>query len=387
MKIVLPKEEDGFIIKPNILHGEKVLLVTTHHMGVKWTPENAIFRSSLWRASDLFPISLSFRKFTNYGEQPAFEPLNENEPLTYVEKKDGSCLLVSKYKGKLVIRTRGTVDATTLFNGSEIAFLMKKYPKAFDNDLLNSENVTIAYEWETPSNFIVIRDVKEPTLSLTSIIKHVVWDATHSNWELDYSYMQQELLDGLAPFFGVERPQTYRYPNLLTAASDVKTWKGKEGIIVVSQDGQIFKKIKAEEYLKLHAFKSNMSVKTMRALFFELGEPSYDVVMDNVRTNANNDFETVNAAEKIVQAVFDAVAKMNMMVADAKEFVQPLKVLTRKDAAEQILFKFGKSVMSGFAFKFLDGKELDRKAKEKLLESILPNNALDIEYNIGNMDI
>ena len=296
-----------------------------------------------------------------------------------------SCLLVSKYKGKLVVRTRGTIDATTLFNGDEIAFLMKKYPRAFDNAILNTENVTIAYEWETPSNFIVIRDVKEPTLSLTAIVRHVKWEA--DNWELDYSYMDQNGLDSLAPVFGVERPKTYRYPDLLTAANDVKTWKGKEGVIVVSQNGQIFKKIKAEEYLKLHAFKSNMSVKTMRALYFEMNEPVYDVIMDNIRTNANNDFETVQAADKIVRAVYQAVQKMNIMIDEAKAFVQPLKGLERKDAALQILAKFGKSIMSGFAFKFLDGKELDRKAKEKLLESLLPNDSLDISFGSDKMDV
>jgi hypothetical protein len=37
-----------------------------------------------------------------------------------VEKLDGSTLIVSKYNGQYILRTRGTVDASKLANGFEL---------------------------------------------------------------------------------------------------------------------------------------------------------------------------------------------------------------------------------------------------------------------------
>ncbi len=37
-----------------------------------------------------------------------------------VEKLDGSTLIVSKYKGQYILRTRGTVDASTYLQGAKV---------------------------------------------------------------------------------------------------------------------------------------------------------------------------------------------------------------------------------------------------------------------------
>lgn len=372
MKVNIPFDDEAFTVKRNKIAGDEVLFVIPKHMGVDWTDENSIFRSSIWRASDLKPISLGFRKFTNLGERPAFEPIDENAPLTYVEKKDGSCLIVSQYKGELIIRTRGTVDASTLPNGHEIPFLMKKYPNAFENQFLDSEEFTLLFEWETPSNFIVIQDVTEPTLSLTGMVRHE-----------DYSYTSQSDLDDIAKILEVPRPKTYEYPNLISAVTDVEDWKGKEGIVIVDESGQIFKKVKAEEYLIKHAFKSNISIKNLRELYFQWMEPSLEEMQ--ARIEIEYDFECFKMAKPVLDVLFPAIAQMKQEIEDAVKFTQGLKGMERKDAAQEILTK--QKVMSAVCFKVLDGKEIGVDMKKKILERILPNNALDFGFSCDTMDL
>ena len=250
-------DPEHFNFKDCIITGDECVLVTPKDMGVEWNEQNKYFRSSIWRKSDMYPVSLGFRKFTNYGEKPEFEPLPVNDHLEVITKVDGSCLIVSKYKGELIVRTRGTIDASQLENGYEIELLKKKYPTAFNNTFLESEQYTLLFEWTTPSNRIVLQETKEPTLWLIGMI-----------WHKDYSYISQRVLDNLAKELGVERPRTY----IKFAGEDIELLKKSfehlndiEGIVVYTGGGQILKKIKTLRYLELHRVFTG--IKTVDHLF------------------------------------------------------------------------------------------------------------------------
>lgn len=90
-----------FDIKSEFIAGEKCFLVTPNKdksgLQIKWTQENKIFRSSVWTSAGE-PVSLLFGKFTNYGEQPLFEPLDLNQKLTYIAKHDGSLFGFSTFR-------------------------------------------------------------------------------------------------------------------------------------------------------------------------------------------------------------------------------------------------------------------------------------------------
>ena len=119
----LPNSEE-FNFKDCIIADDECWLITPKNMGVKWTDENARFRSCIVRKSDNFVISQGFKKFTNYGEQSAFEPWDDSWKIEARHKLDGSLLIVSRYKGEWILRTRGTIDARQLPNGHEIDLLI-----------------------------------------------------------------------------------------------------------------------------------------------------------------------------------------------------------------------------------------------------------------------
>ena len=121
MKIDLSKiNREHFLVHESTIYGEPLYLVQPMHIGCTWTQENKIFRSSIWNAQGEL-VSAGFPKFPNWGEQPEVFPLPKSlEYATTVEKLDGSLLILSKYRGKLILRTRGTFDASVHDNGNEL---------------------------------------------------------------------------------------------------------------------------------------------------------------------------------------------------------------------------------------------------------------------------
>jgi hypothetical protein len=281
-----------FDVKEGDLFGETCYLITPkkdkNGLGIKWNDENKIFRSSVWDKNGN-AVSLSFRKFTNLGEQPDFEPLNLSEKITFVEKMDGSTLCVTNHRGNLVIRTRGTFDARSLANGWEIEnILFKKYPKFFCPGNL-TQGFTYVCEWQTPNNLIV-EHVAEPVLTLIAIISHS-----------DYDYVHQDMVKWAAQDFQLDFPKIYNYSSVQEAVEHVKDWQKGEGLVMYSQDGQILKKTKADRYKALHRIATNLNTeKSIVELWFSLEKPeTKEGFLDLI------DFEIRDKVDPFAQAVMD----------------------------------------------------------------------------------
>ena len=260
-----------------------------------------------------------------------------------------SCLIVSKYKGELIIRTRGTVDASKLENGHEIELLKKKYPVAFDNDFLDNEMHTLLFEWTTPTNRIVLNETLEPTLWLIGIVFHI-----------DYSYVDQQYLDQYAIELGVERPKTYS----ISVDSDIETLKKQieplkdiEGVVIYdNKTNQILKKIKTLRYLELHrVFTGVKSVDHLFDLFVEYGQPNRENFETLLATNF--DWELVTTLKPLMDELYAKAKRIAdritwiILYFNNPDFI----ALDRKGKAQKILELFPDC--SGIAFAVLDNKE------------------------------
>lgn len=338
-----------FNIKDCVVAGDECVLVTPKDMGVEWNEDNKYFRSSVWRKSDMHPVSLGFRKFTNYGEKPDFEPLPQDDYLEVIRKLDGSCLIVSSYRGELIVRTRGTVDASKLENGHEIELLKKKYPNAFDNHWLSTENYSLLFEWTTPSNRIVLQESNEPTLWLIGMVYHG-----------NYSYALQKDLDNIAKDIGVERPRTYP----MFAGEDIELLKKAfehlyniEGVVVYTGKGQILKKVKTLRYLQLHrVFTGVKSADQLFDLWENHGTPDRDVFEHQL--GEEYDWELVKSLEHLMNDMFLRWKQIQTQLSWMKTYLldNEFLKLDRKHRAINIMKAFPKT--SGFAFALMDGKEI-----------------------------
>jgi hypothetical protein len=342
-----------FNFKDCVIAGDECVLVTPKMMGVDWNDDNKYFRSSIWRKSDMKPISLGFRKFVNYGEKPDFEPIAEELTFRALQKIDGSLLIVSSYKDELIVRTRGTVDATKLDNGFEIELLKKKYPKAFDNEWLECGLYTLLFEWTTPTNRIVLNETAEPTLWLIGMVSHS-----------DYSYIPQHNLDTYAKEMEVERPKSFGIrlsDNIENFKKSIEPLKDIEGVVIYDEPAgdemnQILKKIKTLRYLELHrVFTGVKSVDHLFDIFVEYGCTERENFETLLATNF--DWELVTTLKPLTDELYLKWKRITTQLDWIRGYITNPEFieLDRKNKAQKILELFPN--FTGIAFAMLDGKE------------------------------
>jgi T4 RnlA family RNA ligase len=355
-------KEKNFVVNEYQLAGDKLYLVFPKMISVGWTPELLKYRSSIWTA-DMEPVSLSFKKFFNYGEAPHivrdFTEKDIREGVNILEKVDGSCLIVSKYKGNLIQRTRGTFSARDHSTGVELDYLAEKYPKAFDNDYVNSEKFTLLYEWTTRANRIVLDYGEDPDIRLVGCVNHET-----------YAYMPQESLDDIVSYLGVERPARAHFKSIDELIHHVKNATHMEGYCVYFNDDQDIKKIKSDWYVAAHRFKSNCTLEYILDMFLAADMPDYQAFVASLGTAF--DFECAPEALSFASKICDAYKGATRIIEHMKKFIAGLDRskdfrTNRKNAAREIFSAYGNTNRASFAFTLLDGKELDKDQIKKLI--------------------
>lgn len=343
---------EGFIYKECEVAGDPCWLVTPEEMGTKWTEDNKRFRSAIIRQSDGFVVSSGFRKFTNFHETPEFEPWDPSWPVEARHKMDGSLLIVSKYKGQLICRTRGTVDARQLPNGHEIDGLIEKYRLADYFSSGDFLDVSFLFEWTTPTNVIVVREHNEPTLTLLGAVYNNSGD-----------YFLQSTLN----FFYVNRPKRYTYASIAECMADVAAWKGSEGVVLYSPDGQTLKKIKAEEYLRLHRLKSSVSsIRSLIGVYIEAGaKPNADSFFNYIESLM--DYEIAVVCGENIERIVEAHKYILELKNGVARVLERYKDYSQKEYALEITHRWN-DWRRAYAFLYLKGKDIDSTMLGKIIE-------------------
>jgi RNA ligase len=346
VNIQLP-DTTQFNIKDCVVAGDTCVLITPKSMDVDWNNSNKMFRSSIWTKQDMRPVSLSFKKFTNWGERPDFEPWTPQcDPHTAVVKVDGSTLIISKHQGEIVVRTRGTVDASVLPNGHEINILREKYPKVFNNTMLDQENMSFLYEWTTPSNRIVLRETTSPCLTLIGVVNH------HT-----YTYVPQLTLDLMAVDLDVPRPSMICFNNIDVLQEFVERQTDIEGVVMYSADGQTLKKIKTARYLRLHRVFTG--IKTVDHLFdLWMEHDCVDRSMFEQELTMVYDWELVESLKMLLDDLFNKWHNITSLLSTMRSYINnpDFMTLTRREQAKLILEKFSDD--AGVVFSLLDNKKI-----------------------------
>lgn len=362
MKIDLSSIDTAqFYVNQHIIDGKVVYLVVPKQIGAKWTKDNMHLRSSIWD-NDGNLVSASFKKFFNFGEQPELSPLPKNlNGSVIVEKMDGSTLIISKFRGKFIMRTRGAIDVSAQPNAAEIEILKQKYPTVFEyQSSKETWDFSIIFEWVTPSNQIVIK-YDAADFILIGYINHN-----------DYSLMEQSDLDLLAKKLGMSRPKTYEFSSVEDLLANVNKWEGKEGVVLYCKSGQQLLKIKAAKYLFLHKMKSELSsVEKVIDVWVAQGYPSYTDFYNYILTTF--DYELAEYCRGNISNICDGYKEVQKIVGGMHNFLkeQVLPMPTRKLQAVVITQSYGKTNRASFLFKLLDGKQLAQDDFKKLLYQVM----------------
>jgi len=363
MKIDIQKVDlTQFMVHEHSLNGEIVHLIQPQHIGTKWTQDNKHMRSVVVNYAGEV-ISASMPKFTNWGENPEHFPVPTSlKNATVVEKLDGSTLIVSKYNGQYILRTRGTVDASTMANGFELElFKSTILNKLQDNN--DTWGYSIIWEWLSPINKIVLSYGDEPIWKLIGFINHI-----------NYSLAQQDMLDAMAKKYDLLRPEIYTFTDISDMLQIVDKWQNKEGVCLYSKNDQVIHKIKASKYLLLHHLKSELSsLEKVLDVWLEQGMPDYQTFYNYIFTTF--DYELAEQCRGMISRIVDAKKEVDKIVWGMNLFVNTrLRLLsTRKEQAEQVISAYGNTNRASFLFKLLDGKSLGKEEYKKLLFQVLKN--------------
>jgi hypothetical protein len=236
--------------------------------------ENELHLRSLLLDRDGNVLSSGFEKFRNHGEDAehdaAFLKALQRKAVTFTEKMDGSLVIVDWISGEPHFRTRGNFDLGD-FAAPVFDLLVHKYPKFLnwylsDSRLANivRDHWSLLFEYVAPTNRIVIR-YDEPQLVFLGAM-----DKANLRPILD-----RTTFVALALWMGIPLVQEHILPfDMASLGPIVRAWGDKEGVVaqfVDSADGIQNKprrlKIKASQYVKLHALKFKLEGNVGKLLF------------------------------------------------------------------------------------------------------------------------
>jgi hypothetical protein len=373
MKInLLDIDTEQFHVDSHSFNGEVVYLIQPKDIGCKWTQATKHFRSSVWNVNGEL-ISAGFPKFVNWGENPDNFPVPDSlDNATIVEKIDGSLLIVSKYKGQFMLRTRGTIDASKMENGYELEIFKQEVLPKLDElfRFQDTWNESVLFEWYSPVNRIVIRYGDEPTWTLVGGVGHS-----------DYALAQQIALNDVALQHGFKRPFTYKFSTISDLLDNVDKWIGKEGVVVYSQNGQVLHKIKAMDYLIKHRLKEEFaSLEKVLDFYIQQKCPRFDefqLMVSNV-TDFETATEIVGDISKCVDAWKEVQKIMNGMDCFVESVLLPMgdprDKKVRSLMAQKVLSSYGTTNRASFVFGRLDNHPFDNEQIKKLFWQVLKKN-------------
>jgi hypothetical protein len=315
------------------------LIVPSHEGAVgnaPWTTETVKYRSRIETLTGE-PVSLGFRKFFNLETGPDELKVTGPDVLRYIEhqdalatlKIDGSLLIRSNYKGKVILRTRGSFGYEFLDNADEMELFKEKYPILFDPTAL--ENISLLFEWTSPKNVIVLK-YPEPQLTLIG----GVFNKTGN-------YLPMKGLEALSrltkvpivKWFKLDKDGWEYLQSELATNSEVEGWVLRLG------HEQILVKVKCQPYLTKHALKSTLTTEKLADMWFEAEQPEYKEFVELFIRSF--DEETYLWALGAISALFDGVRELRAIVSHMTKKAQERSGLSRKDAALAGLAEYGQT--------------------------------------------
>jgi len=363
MKISLPVEEGYFNITPVTFCDLEAYLITPE-VDAKWNDKNLHFRSLITDKEGNI-LSCGFPKFFNYGEKPDCYPDPEKFTDWSIQSKlDGSLQIVEFVNGVFSMRTRGTPSYKSQENYKDFELLPEKYPKVLEF-LKKYSQYSLLFEIVTPNNVIIIRPKEVEFYFLGAVNKETL------------EMVSGEELVGIWRQIGcVSTPERYEFGSSVTLESlseMVKNWKGKEGVVLVYNNGQNRVKLKSLWYCSLHRIKSQLnSINNLLEYYVSHQMPSYEDFYQKIETDF--DFEIAEQLKDQLLKISETGEKCKKTVANMKDFCSSIRGFeNRKQQAEHIMTTY--KSRSSYVFNLLDGKELSDIQWIKLISSELSSDS------------
>lgn len=356
-------DSEQFHLDDCVIAGTECVLIHPKQLDAAWTPETLCYRSVIVEKVRGAFISCGFPKFLNLGQSPHLYPDPTHfTDWTVEDKLDGSLIIVSRFKGEVIVRTRGTVSAFVHESGPELATLLAANPLITDNAWANSEEWSLLFEHCSPTNRIVLA-YQEPSLTLLGAVHHS-----------DYALMNDLSLSIVAKTLGVRRPEQFTFGSIADIVATCEHLKGREGFVLSYGNHAHRVKIKAQDYLLRHRLKSELGSlsKVLDLYMAHLEMPTLpcgccdETLYDYIARTF--DYEIAQQVKPFVTQIEAAHFRVNAIIADVQREVEPLMGLSRKCAADSIISRYREAGLSGLGFILLDKRSIPNKTLRELIE-------------------
>lgn len=312
-----------------------VVLITPKIDKHVWSQGELPYRSLLCDSSGKV-ISSGFPKFQNYGESSEQDEITSrnisNGSVWFAEKMDGSLLIRSVINGSVHFRTRGSHLLSSEFEEQIVPLVESRYPMLLNPEL--DPDYSLLFEFTSPDNQIVLK-YTEPCI--TALGKVII-----SENIIRFS-SGPRVTDEMEKMYGTPAVKLLSIDGSIEeVASHIRCWKESEGIVVwchPDETGYIhMAKIKAEEYIKIHSLKFQLTPSKIETICWLNNIESTDQLKKYFSHEIGLDWEVVKFSQDIFEPFYNrklaAIQKVN-------DFIQALddsKVEQMPTRKEQIIF-------------------------------------------------
>lgn len=339
--------QDGTLNDEHFFAQEKdglVLYLPSHSNAVGnagWNDSTIWFRSRIEDRDDR-TVSQGFGKFFNMGQGPdglrvdiddVVSAIRAGKRVVATLKYDGSCLIRSVYRDKVIFRTRGSFsfehhDAAA----EELAAFTAKYPKLSDPEW--QKDKSLLFEWVTPLNQIVIK-YQTPELHLIGAVHHGHRHITHLR------YLLVSELQEIAQESGIKMVENFEIASVgdwYNFYHEVIQSREIEGYVLRVQDEQRLVKVKSEPYLAKHSLKAQLSFRKLVDLWLCSSDRSSELIVKQLE--ALYDEEVVMWALPYIVRLQEAIEVWEKALRDVERMVMTRRDLSRKDFAIEMQQRF-----------------------------------------------
>lgn len=296
-----------------------------------WTPENVWYRSRIEDENGAL-VSQGFPKFWNLEQGPEFGRVTVKDVLAHLEqgrpivaslKLDGSLLIRSVWKGKVILRTRGAFGYEQQPNASEMELFRDKYPRLFDPAFCRLEHVLL--EWTTPNNRIVLNYPK-PDICIIGALAELKGSLVHANYHV-MQHIASLLHIPVVHVFNISSPTEWEKFCL-----ELEDRKDIEGYVLRLENEQKLVKVKTPSYITLHSLKSELSLKKVVEVWIQHGRiRQHDDILLKFRQLWDEEcimfiLPYINTLNSLVDLWYTKLEEVKTFVSDKKDW-------TRKDFA------------------------------------------------------
>lgn len=253
-----------FLVSERELNGSTVFLIVPKKSKHVWSDEELHLRSILTDPSGEV-ICSSLPKFFNFHENESHDAVTTRGIMEgrahFAEKMDGSLIIRTVVDGHVSFRTRGSHHLGD-FEEPVMRLVTDNYPRLLDPDYFPSNDIrnSLLFEYTSPENKIVV-DYDEPALT---VLGSMFWrDGQTPKFKSEPS-----MVDYIGRVSGVNTPRFFQLPNDIDGLIQaVSGWSNLEGVVVWVRepDGSMhLAKIKAAEYIRIHALKYQICGEKLR---------------------------------------------------------------------------------------------------------------------------